>query len=533
MGLLSSIKYFFVESCQWVFIRLPRSFSIPFIILLFLWSEAGYRRVIQYLPSIMTFQGLQGSPTTCNELINTTQNWPILPYLYGVLCVNNPIIIDILQPIDWIRFWSMIVIAFIGILVIYNISAAISRLLQMLNIKMTKPEASLPALADTTHSSTRTNHLDSHSEGSKIKIGIILAGGGAKGAYQAGAMRAIYEFLEKHNALDQVKMIAGTSIGSWNSLFWLTGLVKADKKTGTSYHQRWWSKVTVKKVFMPGFYVPLFYGSMVDMNPWKKQFDQIFGPIKDRLRDSKLTFYLTATNVNTGKLEITTNQTLTDTSKHASSDAVEMFFENVSKNDNHNEFLKKIKTGLFTSMALPPVVPMQEKPTGNPDKSNWFEDGGVVDNLPTEFGINEAYSRCDLLFIVALNPDFATKKAPSPVMLSRVLRALNIRQGVLERKSLKMIEKHNDLQEDPEKRIAVLAFCPEDIEIDTIEFWKTRQAGQAFERMYKAIENYLQTFEEKYSWPKGEFLEALRDKKEVCLYKISHKADKDIIEKRI
>ena len=52
-------------------------------------------------------------------------------------------------------------------------------------------------------------------------IGIILAGGGAKGAYQAGALKAIHDFLSRHNAHDKVRMIAGTSIGSWNAVFWL------------------------------------------------------------------------------------------------------------------------------------------------------------------------------------------------------------------------------------------------------------------------------------------------------------------------
>jgi predicted acylesterase/phospholipase RssA len=52
-------------------------------------------------------------------------------------------------------------------------------------------------------------------------LGIILAGGGAKGAYQAGALKAIYRFLQQHGALGKVRMIAGTSIGAWNAMFWL------------------------------------------------------------------------------------------------------------------------------------------------------------------------------------------------------------------------------------------------------------------------------------------------------------------------
>ncbi|MCB0287727.1 MAG: patatin-like phospholipase family protein, partial [Calditrichaeota bacterium] len=69
-----------------------------------------------------------------------------------------------------------------------------------------------------------------------LRIGIINAGGGAKGAYQAGALKAIYEFLEENNALDKVKMIAGTSIGSWNSMFWLAGLVKPPATGEMSAH---------------------------------------------------------------------------------------------------------------------------------------------------------------------------------------------------------------------------------------------------------------------------------------------------------
>jgi Patatin-like phospholipase len=51
------------------------------------------------------------------------------------------------------------------------------------------------------------------------RIGFVLAGGGAKGVYQAGAMKAIYESLTSRNAQSSVCSVAGTSIGSWNALF--------------------------------------------------------------------------------------------------------------------------------------------------------------------------------------------------------------------------------------------------------------------------------------------------------------------------
>ena len=91
-----------------------------------------------------------------------------------------------------------------------------------------------------------------------LRIGLILAGGGgAKGAYQAGAMKAIHEFLEANNALSSVRMIAGTSIGSWNSMFWLSGLVKPPGPNEQSAHERWWRSISVARVMEFAQYFPL------------------------------------------------------------------------------------------------------------------------------------------------------------------------------------------------------------------------------------------------------------------------------------
>jgi len=50
-----------------------------------------------------------------------------------------------------------------------------------------------------------------------------------KGAHQAGAMKAIITgFLAEHDALSKVKVISGTSIGSWNAMFWLANLIKPE-----------------------------------------------------------------------------------------------------------------------------------------------------------------------------------------------------------------------------------------------------------------------------------------------------------------
>lgn len=47
-----------------------------------------------------------------------------------------------------------------------------------------------------------------------FKIGLVLAGGGAKGAYEAGVFKTLWEL----ELIDNIKVISGTSIGSVNAL---------------------------------------------------------------------------------------------------------------------------------------------------------------------------------------------------------------------------------------------------------------------------------------------------------------------------
>ena len=80
------------------------------------------------------------------------------------------------------------------------------------------------------------------------RIGIILAGGGAKGAYRAGSLAAIHGFLAERGALGSVRMIAATSVGAWNACFWLAGMVSDERD---SLLERWWSALRLSEVVAP------------------------------------------------------------------------------------------------------------------------------------------------------------------------------------------------------------------------------------------------------------------------------------------
>ncbi|MBK6548662.1 MAG: patatin-like phospholipase family protein [Arcobacter sp.] len=74
----------------------------------------------------------------------------------------------------------------------------------------------------------------------KTKLGVVLSGGGAKGAYEAGFLKALSEFNIQPDA------IAGTSIGALNGslysanvhtrklLFWLINMERFGKNTCSS-----------------------------------------------------------------------------------------------------------------------------------------------------------------------------------------------------------------------------------------------------------------------------------------------------------
>lgn len=52
-------------------------------------------------------------------------------------------------------------------------------------------------------------------------IGLVLSGGGSKGAYQAG----VYKAMEEKGLLPRIRAVAGTSIGSFNALLFTCGTI--------------------------------------------------------------------------------------------------------------------------------------------------------------------------------------------------------------------------------------------------------------------------------------------------------------------
>ena len=403
------------------------------------------------------------------------------------------------------------VIVSIALLISYNVAALVYRRLRRRpvgEIYVHDPIRPEPGVSSVIEKFKERNNID------ELRIGLILAGGGAKGAYQAGAMKAIHEFLEANNALASVRMLAGTSIGSWNSMFWLAGLVKPPGSCEHSAHERWWRSISVAGVMEFAQFLPLTRNYFLNSTPWREAFDRIFrqepsvNTTLDQLFDSlpnvdPMHFYFTRSNVELGQLEFGTNNDglLQRTRPHWQSGLDEPLipsnqYEVIGR--NCEDPLDRMELAVYASMDLPPLFPYMNIRT---TRDKFFEDGGVVDNLPMRFGVE--IEKCNLLFVLPLNASFAEKASETSVW-RRLSRVMDIRQGVLEHNSIKMARLYNDkvrlenkIKElnkkgESEAPLSVFAICPgAPLSINTAEFWKPEEAGKAFDLMYSATRTAL------------------------------------------
>lgn len=481
---------------QWLFVRLSRRFSLPFLAAAAAWFFVAFPWLLDRISPLVS-----------------SYRPPILPAAWEASrlpVVANAVI--------------TIALALAGLLVALWLATAIYQRVPPRSVAWHRPEprrvsAPMPAPA------RRLGRYE--------RIGLILAGGGAKGAYQAGALAAIHAFLSERDALGSVRMVAATSIGAWNACFWLADLVAGRD----SVCERWWSRVRLSEVVAPTYWMPARRNYVLSAAPWRRAFRTLFvddPAARERLlrhvRDPDgpggLQFYFTRTNVERAHLEFTTNR----------ADLVDV--ENASGRRRplvpgdrwvRARDLADVEEAVFASMDLPPLF--EHIRIGD----EVFEDGGVVDNLPIYFGTG--IEKCDLLFVLPLNASF-TARAGERSVLKRLERVMAIRQGALERKALKDVYLYNELAAlrerlEPGPRtdgtaptasapvgseealreaaarsiheraarrvhrpVQIFAVCPDEpMSIDTIEFWKTEEAGRAFRLMREYTGYELEKFD--------------------------------------
>lgn len=473
-----------------ILIRLPLGFLVPFAILFLAWTFFAYKAVTDYIALRARIPQLFSDYPGLNKLDEVlVATLHVFIFLLGILLAYNVAVL-----VNWALVWSRLKLASIG-------------------------TSSLPATPQRLEpGSNSRNHLARFQN-----IGIVLAGGGAKGAFQAGAMRAIYQYLADNDALEQVKVIAGTSIGSWNALFWLTDLIACSDKKQLGAHELWWRSISLRSLISPSWYFPCLRNAFFVTEPWQRTFDDYFGQpeLKRKLAETKIQYFFTSCHVSKGQITCVTNSTKYTAKYLAARHIREMDFHLIDPSTSADEILADIKFGVFSSMDLPPLFPYMRK------GDEYYEDGGVIDNLPLMFAGMED---CDLVFVLPLNSDFVADPNHRSV-LNRFLRVMDVRQGALERASFKNFYLYNELAmlrkyaRELESRMKagnmalptmssktlqraldrtntitrIFAICPHrsfvEETINTQELWKKAQAATAFKTMKDAAEKALEEFD--------------------------------------
>ena len=374
-------------------------------------------------------------------------------------------------------------------------------------------------------SRTRRREYVQFFQGHVERIGIILSGGGARGAYQAGALKAIHEFLGEYRALHKVKMIAGTSIGAWNAMFWLAGLMDTDNPFGRPSIESWWKSFRFNRmVDFPWLYIPFLSGSLLRPRPWRDSFVDLFGKRLQRALDPEhpINFYLTRSDVEAGVLKYATNradiENRIDTLGRDKDDGYR-FFDVIAPG---SDALQRTADAVFASMDLSPVFPHPRLDDGT------FENGGVIDSLPFRFG--SPVEDCDLIFVLPLNAMSEENGVVRGGLLRRVSRVAELRQGALERAALNTADTINRFAQRVErldfgintmisssppqgvaaealggvqeelaefssdyKLLYVFTACPSGkLELGTFDFWKHKSIRDAFDLMYLQTKRELQ-----------------------------------------
>src|SRR5689334_15751469 len=76
---------------------------------------------------------------------------------------------------------------------------------------------------------------------------LILSGGGARGAYQAGALRALYEICKEEGNFNLFRNLVGVSAGAINAAYLASHAHDLDKATANMCYL--WRKLNTPDVF--------------------------------------------------------------------------------------------------------------------------------------------------------------------------------------------------------------------------------------------------------------------------------------------
>ena len=194
----------------------------------------------------------------------------------------------------------------------------------------------------------------------KDKVGMMLAGGGAKGAYQLGVIRA----LEEYGLLKSIESVAGTSIGAVNALLYM---VSRDY----SYMKTIWKYMDASYVFKQEREDKR---GAFDTKPLLEKVKTKV-PLK-KIRESKVNAFAALTKIKSGRIASQIN-------------VVKMKRVVVNLNTAKDPF-----KAVMASTSIPLVFGSTEM------EGEYYVDGGVLNNYPVKPLLNDG---CNIVLGVPID----------------------------------------------------------------------------------------------------------------------------------
>ena len=236
-------------------------------------------------------------------------------------------------------------------------------------------------------------------ESAIIEVGLVLQGGGALGAYEWGAIEALFDLMdatEKAGTKIDLRVVTGVSIGAINAACVVGSASRSDARARLA---ALWNDFMIKApAFVPEalvenfalYEVPNFYKFAPDWSwTYLYQTNELLGTLARRvdfaaLNNSETALVVTAVDVNTGALTWFANRPVGEIAR-------------MTIEPKH----------VLASGSLPPQFPWT--PIGEGSDIHYYWDGGLIDNTPLGAAIDAFTNNAGVPRILAVMNLFPQK----------------------------------------------------------------------------------------------------------------------------
>jgi NTE family protein len=203
------------------------------------------------------------------------------------------------------------------------------------------------------------------------KIGLALGGGGARGSYQIGVLKA----LEEAGILKQIHHISGSSIGAINTML-VMGKMSFERMVEI------WEKIDNHQIYGSG--LDRFKMDRMGLFSLQEMYEKLSKEVSlSEIRNSKIEGYVTAAKLKKGSL------------------VEQVMLHRMEKEVFHlNNFIDPHKA-VLASASIPVLFGSTEI------EGSSYVDGGAVDNCPIQPLIDAG---CDIIIAVPIDGWFSPKK---------------------------------------------------------------------------------------------------------------------------